>query len=241
MHHLLQRNRLFDQSGNISSILIEQTSLSGRTSPTGDPLALPTLTNGPSHPKRWGSRHEAAASRSVLRRDGCLEDVRAVRRVPVVDLHERGDEGAADAGQAFVVAQEESKGPTRRWCLLDVERCRGQTCLVAPARLVAAVARAVHDPGVGGDARVGVVIAEVVVGHRYTTVGGDMYLGYERLLIGGGRVAWRLVHFDGGRPGEAAVRRHGESDFVDAAKPRVLSDRVELASIAADRHVGDPD
>ena len=56
--------------------------------------------------------------------DGCLKDVRPVRPVPVVDLHERGYEVVADVGQAFVVAQEESKGPTRRWCLLDVERRR---------------------------------------------------------------------------------------------------------------------
>src|SRR6266699_4981834 len=112
--------------------------------------------------------------------------------------------------------------------------------LVAPTGLVPAVARAVHDPGVGGNARVGVVVTEVVVGDRHTAVGGNMYLGHERLLIGGGRVAWRLVHFDGGRPGEAAVRRRGECDFVDAAEPRVLPDRVELAAGAVDRHVGDP-
>jgi len=98
----------------------------------------------------------------------------------------------------------------------------------------------VHDPSVGWDARVGIVVAEVVVGYRHAAVGGDMHLGYERLLIGGGCVAWRLVHFDGGRPGEAAVRRHGESDFVDAAEPRVLPDRVELAAVAVDRHVRDP-
>src|SRR6266568_3522432 len=112
--------------------------------------------------------------------------------------------------------------------------------LVAPTRLVAAVARAVHDPSVGGNARVGVVVTEVVVGDRHAAVGGDMHLRYERLLIAGGRVAWRLVHFDGGRPGEATVRRRGECDFVDAAEPRVLPDRVELAAVAVDRHVRDP-
>src|SRR5438874_453569 len=73
-------------------------------------------------PRGVGSRHEAAAaSRSVLWGDACLEDVRAVRRIPIVDLHEGGYEVIADAGQAFVVAEEESKWPTRRWCLLDVE------------------------------------------------------------------------------------------------------------------------
>ena len=97
-----------------------------------------------------------------------------------------------------------------------------------------------HDPGVGGDARVGVVAAEVVVGDRHAPVGGDVHLRYERLLIGGGRVAWGLVDFDRGRPGKAAIRRHGESDFVDAAEPRVLPDRVELAGAAVDRYIRDP-